>query len=76
MQLAVDVSIPEVFGGLGGEAIYIGASSEGSDGSGRTVQVWIQLCHIEHTVWQWFLTYSNWDILKQCRGTLFVAYII
>ena len=24
MQLAVDVSIPEVFGGVGGEAIFIG----------------------------------------------------
>lgn len=24
MQVAVDVAIPEVFGGLGGEAIYIG----------------------------------------------------
>ena len=24
MQLAVDVSIPELFGGVGGEAVYIG----------------------------------------------------
>ncbi len=24
MQVAVDVAIPEVFGGLGGEAVYIG----------------------------------------------------
>ena len=24
MQVSVDVAIPEVFGGLGGEAIYIG----------------------------------------------------
>ncbi len=24
MQVAVDVAIPEVFGGVGGEAVYIG----------------------------------------------------
>lgn len=28
IQLAVDASIPELFGGVGGEAIYIGKSKK------------------------------------------------